>query len=197
MNFLLVSQSVIPRIEIFSRRPLACFAALLCATCFALVDCEGQTLSADPSGNRDIRERITSIFHETLKQGEITVEHNGRLVTARTFVPPSKEHVDQVRRYGNNAIPILAEYLTSGSGFEKYLALRFLGLIGGSGVVETLRKVALNDTSSSFRLVALLWLTETPWDLASPIIRQVANDDTSPEVRNKAKQILAQRERKK
>jgi hypothetical protein len=142
-----------------------------------------------------MRERIATIFRETLKQGEIAVERNGRRqVTARAFVPPSTEYVDEIRRYGDDAIPILAEYLNSGSGFEEYLAMRFLGSMGGKGVVEPLRKVALNDVSSSFRLVALLWLSETPWDLASPIIQQVAGNDTSPEVREKAKEILAQHE---
>lgn len=178
--------------EISSRRILAVFAALSCATCFALVDCQGQTLSANSSGNRDIRERITTIFRETLRQGEIEVEHNERLVTARTFVPPTKQHLDEIRGYGNDAIPIVAEYLTSGSGFEKYLAMRFLSSIGGIGVIEPLRNVVLKDPSSSLRLVALLWLTEAPWDLASPIIQRAAETDNSPQVRDKAKEILAQ-----
>ena len=176
-----------------SRHALAYVAALCCAMCFVILDCEAQTVSAKPFDNRAMRERIATIFRETLKQGESAVEQNGRRhVTARTFVPPSTEHVDEIRRYGDDAIPILAEYLNSDNGFEKYLAMRFLGSIGGSGVVEPLRKVALGKDSSSFRLVALLWLTETPWDVASPIIRQVAENDASVEVREKAKEILAQ-----
>jgi hypothetical protein len=162
--------------------------------CFIVLDCEAQTVSAKPSDSRVMRERIATIFRETLKRGEAIIELNGRQVTSRTFVPPLTEHVDEIKRYGDDAIPILAEYLNSGSGFEKYLAMRFLGSIGGSGVVEPLRKVALGDASPSFRMVALLWLTETPWDLASPIIRQVVEKDTSPEVRAKAKEILAQHE---
>jgi hypothetical protein len=74
--------------------------------------------------------------------------------------------------------------------------MRFLGLIGGRGVVEPLRRVALDDAWSSFRLDALLWFRETPWSLASPIIRQVAENDASPEVRERAKEILAQHERR-
>jgi len=177
-----------------SRSRQALVAALCCAVCFIVLDCEAQTVSAKPSDNRVMRERISTIFRETLKQGEIVVEHNGRQVTSRTFFPPSTEYVDEIRRYGNHAIPILAEYLNSGSGFEKYLAMHFLGSIGGNGVVEPLRKVALSDVSSSFRLVALLRLSEAPWDLASPIIQQIAENDTSPEVREKAKEILAQHE---
>ena len=176
-----------------SRHALAYVAALCCAMCFLVLDCEAQAVPAKPSDNRAVRERVAIIFRETLKRGESEVEQHGRRhVTARTFVPPAAEHVDEIRRYGDDAIPILAEYLNAGNGFEKYLAMRFLGSIGGGGVVEPLRKVALGEDSSSLRLVALLWLTETPWDVASPIIRQVAENDVSVEVREKAKEILAQ-----
>jgi len=111
---------------------------------------------------------------------------------SRTFSPPPPWYVDEIRHYGHDAIPILSAYLRSASGFDKYLALRFLGLIGGGGVVEPLGEVALNDASSSFRSAALFWLAVARWDLAAPIIRQVANNDSSPEVREKAKEILLQ-----
>jgi hypothetical protein len=105
---------------------LTCLAALCCAVCFIVVDCEGQAVSAKPSDNRVIRERIATIFHETLKRGEVAIEHNGRQVTARSFLPPSTENVDEIRRYGQDAIPILVEYLDSDSGFEKFWRCAFL-----------------------------------------------------------------------
>jgi hypothetical protein len=158
--------------------------------CFIVLDCEAQTVSVNPSNNHVIRERIDTIFRETLKQGAHAVEVNGSLVTSQTFSPPVPWYVDEIQRYGDDAIPILAGYLSSGSGFEKYLAMRFLGLIGGRGAVEPLRKVALDDVSSSFRLTALLWLSVAPWDLAYPTIKHVANNDSSLEVREMAKEIL-------
>jgi hypothetical protein len=160
---------------------------------FIVLDCEAQTSSAKISDNQVMRERIATIFRETFKQGERSVELNGhRQVMSQTFAPPLPWYVDQIRHYGDDAIPILAEYLHSGSGFDKYLAMRFLGLIGGGGVVEPLGEVALHDASSSFRLTALLWLSVARWDLADPIIRQIAANDSSPEVREKAKEILLQ-----
>lgn len=177
----------------FSKHVLA-YVGVLCCTMFVIAqDCEGQTPSAKISDNQVMRERISIIFRETLKQGEHSIKLNGgRQVTSLTPVPPPSWCVDEIRRYGDDAIPILAEYLSSDSGFEKHLAMRFLGLIGGRGVVEPLRKVALDDASSSFRLTALLWLSVASWDLASPIIRHSADNDCSPEVREKAKEILLQ-----
>jgi hypothetical protein len=175
----------------FSKHAFGCFGVLWCTIFFVVLDCEAQTVSTKVSDNHVIRERIAIIFRETLKQGDLAVELNGhRQVRSQTFFPPLPKYVDEIRRYGDNAIPILAEYLHSVSGFDKYLSMRFLGLIGGRGVVEPLREVALYDPSSSFRLTALLWLAVADWDLAAPIIKQIANSDSSPEVREKAKEIL-------
>jgi hypothetical protein len=178
--------------KLISRQTLAHVTALCCAISFIVSGSAAQTVSTKPTEHRVVRERIATIFRETLKQGEIAVERSGRRqVTARTFVPPSTEYVDEIKSYGDVSIPILAEYLNSGSGFEKYLAMRFLGAIGGKGVVEPLGKIAVSDASPGFRLVALLWLADAPWDLASPIIRQAAEHDESSEVREKALEILA------
>ena len=174
-----------------SRYALAYLAALCCSMCFVVFDCEAQTVSDNSANNQVMRERIATIFRETLKQGESIVEvEGGGQVMAKTFVPPPSWCVDEIQRYGDDAIPILTEYLSSDSGFEKYLAMRFLGLIGSRAVVEPLRRVALDDPSSSFRETALLWLSVAPWDLAYPIMTHVANNDSSKEVRETAKEIL-------
>ena len=177
----------------FSRHAIACVGLLFFTMSFLALECEAQTVTARPSDSQVLRERVAIIFRETLKQGERAFEHNGRrVVVSRTFVPPPPWYVNEIRDNADDAIPILAEYLRSNNGFEKYLALRFLGLIGDSRVVAPLREVALNDASSSFRFTAVLWLSVAPWDLASPIIRDIASNDSSAEVREKAKEILLQ-----
>ena len=178
-----------------SRQILGAIATICFLMCFIGFDCKAQTVPVQTSDDRVMHERIATIFSETFKQGESGVGHNGnRQITTRTFIPPSTKSIDEIRHYGEAAIPILAKYLDSGSGFEKYLAMRFLGSIGGTPILEPLSKVALKDSSSSFRLVALLWLADLPGDLVYPIIRQIAENDTSFEVREKAKEILAQHE---
>ena len=140
-----------------------------------------------------IRDRIAIIFEETLKQGERRVELSDHsVVTARTFIPPTNEHVEEIRRYGADAVPILSDYLDRGTGWEKYLAMRFLDSIGGKSIIDPLRRVALNDPSPDFRATALLWLGAARWDLAAPIIRQAASKDSFPEVRKQAQKILRQ-----
>ena len=153
---------------------------------------DAQTLSAKTS-NRAMRERIATIIQETLKQGETRIElKDHSAVTALTFIPPTTEHVEEIRHYGKEAVPILADYLNRGSGFEKYIAMRFLGSIGGKSIINPLRRVVLDDPSPSFRATALLWLSAARWDLAAPLIRRAAREDSSPEVRRQAKAILRQ-----
>lgn len=176
-----------------SRHVLAYVSVLCCSMFLMVLDCEAQKPSSKIDDNQVMRERIAVIFSETLKQGERSVETNGpRQVRSQTFTPPLPWHVDEIRHYGADAIPILAEYLRSVGGFEKYLAMRFLGLIGGGDVVAPLGEVALHDASASFRSTALLWLAAARWDGAAPIIRQIANNDSSAEVREQAKEILLQ-----
>src|SRR5262249_16042012 len=115
----------------------------------------------------EIRERISTIIRETIRQGEGTVAG----VKFWTRVPPSSERVDEIKAYEDKRIPVLEEYMWAESGPEADLALRFLGLLGGSRIVEPLKRVAEKSSSAGRRQLALMWLTQAPWDLASPIIR--------------------------
>jgi len=177
--------------KVLLSRALTWSIALAFATVFVVGSSAAQT-SATNASDHVMRERIATIFQETLKRGEFRVEREGQLpVTARTFFPPTTEHLEEVRHYGEDAIPILADYLVSGYGFEKYLAMHFLGAIGGKSIIDPLRRVAIDDPSPSFRSTALRWLSTTPWDLAAPIIRQAAENDSSEDVRSQAREILA------
>lgn len=178
------------------RSALAFVAVGSCVLCLTASRCEAQTGAPKSSDDGVMRERIATIFRETIRSGEREFGPVGHRVVSRTFAPPSTEHVDEIKCYGDAAVPILEKYLHSSNGFEVYLALRFLGLIGSDKVVEPLRKVALDDPSSSFRFSALLSLTQTPWTSARPIIERIAEKDLSPEVQQEAKRILAQHEPK-
>jgi hypothetical protein len=176
-----------------SSRPV--FIVTLCwIICFVILDAKAQTSGPQARDTRVLQERIDTIFRATLQQGETEINYEGQRIKVSTFIPPSTSHVEEIKSYGDAAIPILEQHFNTGSGFEKYLALRFLGLMGGSRVVEPLGKIALGDPSPSFREVALLWLSVAPWDLAAPILRQAAENDVSFKVRDRAAQLLAQHE---
>jgi hypothetical protein len=141
-----------------------------------------------------VRERISTIIHATIKQGEgYTVEG----VKFWTRIPPSTKDVEEIKAYGEKAVPILEEYLFSDVGLEGALALEILGRLGGSQIVEPLKRVVEQSTSASRRQLALSWLTQAPWELALPIIRNAAETDRDPEVRAVARDLLVQYSPKK
>jgi hypothetical protein len=139
------------------------------------------------SDERAIRERIATIIRETLKRGEGTTVEGYRFYT---WVPPSNEDVEEINSYGDKAVPILEEYLFSDVGREGNLVLRILGRIGGSRVVEPLKRVVEQSTSAWRREDALRSLTQAPWDLAFPIIRNASETDRDPNVREVARDLL-------
>jgi hypothetical protein len=56
--------------------------------------------------------------------------------------------------------------------------------------VEPLKRVAEQSTSAASRETALMWLTQAPWELAFPIIRNAAETDRDPKVRGVAQDLL-------
>ena len=163
---------------------------LLSFICLAAWNVDAQTNRTDDAQVTAIRERIQAIMRQTIKSGETVIMFDGRQVLARTFIPPSQLDIDEVKGYGDKAVPILAEYLRQPSGFEKYHAMRLLGTIGRKSVVEPLRQVALHDTSAGYREYALAFLTQAPWELAAPILREAATCDSDLRVRQRAKELL-------
>src|SRR6266536_6608957 len=121
---------------------------LLSFLCLVTWHVDAQTNGSDNAHLSLIRERIQKIMRQTIARGETRIVSDGRQMIAKTFVPPSQLDIDDVKDYGDEAVPILTEYLRQPSGFEKYHAMRLLGAIGGKSVVEPLRQVALHDSSA-------------------------------------------------
>ncbi len=166
------------------------FIGLLSFICLVAFHVNAQTKLTDDAQMPLIRERVQRIMRETIEHGETVIILDGRQAIARTFIPPSKLAVDEVKAYGDKAVAILAEYLRQTSGFEKYHAMRLLGAIGGKSVVAPLRQVALHDSSAGYREYALAFLTQAPWELAAPILQEAASRDADLRVRQRAKELL-------
>ncbi len=150
----------------------------------------GQTAKPNTPLVADMRERVATIIRDTLKRGEGEITNDGVKLKTWTNMPPTEEAIEEIRSFGDDVVQILSEYLTSEDGREKQLAIRFLGLVGGSRIVEPLRMVIKNDKQPGMRAMALTWLAEAPWELASPIIREAAESDGDPGVRKVANDLL-------
>ena len=138
------------------------------------------------SGNVEVRERIAVLIKETLDERHGVVD--GVRIWSR--VPPSNETVEEIKRYGDDAVPPLRKYLDSDDERERALAVVFLGLLGGRRIIIPLQNVIRYDASPTIRISALRWISQTPWELASPIIREATERDVDPMVREAAKDLL-------
>jgi HEAT repeat protein len=134
-----------------------------------------------------VGKRIGEIMKAVVTRGEITLNEQV-VITIRSL--PSEEELDEVKRYGDAAVPVLAEYLTSEDGRFYHIALRFLGELGGGRIVGPLQRIILFDPSAGRREYALRWIGQAPWELAGPIIHQAAEADPDAGVRETAKDML-------
>ena len=160
---------------------------LLVLSAVVLASSGRETQMTRPISEAVARKRVSTLIRDINSRGHHEVD--GFKFWTRSL--PSNEELDEVRGYGEAAVPVLTDYLKSEDAHERELAMRFLGQIGGSQIVEPLRMVLLSDTSPGVRQSALHWLKLAPWDLASPIIERSAASDVDQRVRDAAKEILA------
>jgi HEAT repeat protein len=162
---------------------------LKCLTPF----CVGQNVNTTETNRseaeraRKVKERIQSIIQATLKEGEFTTAEG---IKATTRVPPSVEHVEEVKQLGESAIPVLAAYIGSESPREQELAMRFLAGFGGDRIVEPLRVFAKHSMFPPNRAQAVLFLGQAPLSKALPIIEDVSKTDPDPYVRKTAAELF-------
>ena len=142
----------------------------------------------DPVDKR--RARIVEIMQRTLKAGEGRIVRNGQIINTYTRRGPSTEDVEEIRAYGDDAVPILADYLSSNKAPEYELAMKFLGAIGGSSIVPPLQVVILQDQSARKREYAVITITQAPRDEAIAVLRSAAANDHDARVREVAKEML-------
>jgi hypothetical protein len=177
--------------SVFLRTTLLILGLVFCLGGFQVTSAQPRTSTLSQAlpqaSTEEIRERISAIIRENIRQGEgATVDG----IKFSTRVPPSLQNIEEIKRYGERAIPVLEEYLWAEAGREGDLALRFLSLLGGNRIVEPLRRVVEKSPSPSRREGALRGLSQAPWDLAFPIIRNAAEADPDPRVREVAREFL-------
>lgn len=156
-------------------------------TCGSVVAKAGhQTKGTQATSKEGLNRSIGRIITETLKEGEGVV--NGVKVWRR--VPPAKKDIEEIRRYGDEAVSALTNHLNAESDRERALVVEFLGLLGGRRIIPPLQTVIQRDDSPSIRILALRWITQAPFNLVSPIILEAARTDVDWGVREEAQNIL-------
>jgi hypothetical protein len=138
----------------------------------------------------DVDAKVAAIMDDVLRRGEGGVEGDPDVKTY-TWVPPSQEDVQRIREIGHDAIAPLEKALDPPytRPFQRTLAVRLLGEIGGADVIPPLKRALKVDNPNSVRIAALAALVNVPKDLALPIFREAVHD-SDPIVARLAQELL-------
>jgi hypothetical protein len=133
---------------------------------------------------------VAAIMDDVLRRGEGRVE-GAPDVKTYTWVPPSQEDVERIREIGHDAIAPLDKALDPPNKrpFQRILAIRLLGEIGGVDVIPPLTRALKAENPNSVRIAALAALVNVPKDLALPIFREAIRD-SDPIVARRAQELL-------
>ncbi len=132
-----------------------------------------------------IQARVDEIVNTTLHDGEFVV--NG--ARAVQSIPPSKEALAAIQTLGEAAIPALSKHLDAQDPREQQLAVRLIGVIGGSKIVAPLSHAIHTSHFRVTRMIALDFITSAPNTDFLPVVRFALNDQDAL-VRKKATGIL-------
>src|SRR5262245_16735178 len=86
----------------------------------------------------NVVERVNTIIRETIQRSEFTTADGVRTMTR---MPPSSEAVEEIKSYGDQAVPALQDHFYSGNAFEYEIAMRLMGELGGKRIIEPLKQV--------------------------------------------------------
>jgi len=143
-----------------------------------------------PQTTADADAKVAAIMDDALRRGERHPEGKADVMIS-TWVPPSADDVQRIREIGHDAIAPLTKALDPPyrRPFQRILAVRLLGEIGGPDVVPSLKRALLPDNPNSVRIEALAALISVPKDMALPIFRETLHD-SDPVVAGRAKELL-------
>jgi hypothetical protein len=138
--------------------------------------------------SQDADTSVSNIMDVILRRGE----HQQGQVKISTWVPPTPEDLDKIRKIGHAAIAPLDKALDdSRRPNQRLLAVKLLGVIGGPDIVPPLKRSLLPSNPNLIRIEALSALLSAPDALAIPIIRGSVHD-SDPVVADRATRLLTE-----
>jgi hypothetical protein len=137
--------------------------------------------------SQDADTSVSNIMDEILRRGE---QQQGQ-VKISTWVPPTPEELDKIRKIGHAAIATLDKALDSRQPNRPFLAVKLLEVIGGPDIVPPLKRSLLPSNPNLIRIASLSALRSAPDELAIPIIRGSVHD-SDPVVADRARRLLTE-----
>lgn len=151
----------------------------------------GSTLSfqhREPSED-EARLRISFLIQQTIKQSSTKLK-DGSTATVMPVLP-SNDDLKEVKRYGDQAVKVLATYLNSTQGMEQHVSLRFLLQFQDDSALSAVQAFAEKSKFAGVRQEAIAALTGFAPEKTKQIIERISNTDPDMNVRESARRALA------
>jgi hypothetical protein len=145
--------------------------------------------SEDQNPQDTMKSRIESIVHRSALPIRLNDSSSTVAITSAQ-IAIAAEDIQQVKQYGEEAIPVLSTYLFGENARSERVAIRLLGAIGRPAIVEALAKILEQSPRAASREDALRSLSQAPCSATvARLIVRVAENDPNTIVRD-----LAQKE---
>ena len=156
----------------------------LCCVCFA-------QKSSDQEASEKMTARIELIVHKAAEPLDLSTPSSPvRITSAQIFFDP--DDITEMQKNGPRAVPVLTKFLLNRNPRIERVAIRLLGAIGGSEIIDPLLEVLDKSTSPAGRYEALLNLKQAPCSKAvARAIFRVSKGDPDASVREQAQGELS------
>lgn len=134
-----------------------------------------------------IRQTVNRVFEQNVRAGTSIVAPG---VQAYTRVPLSDSEIGEITSFGQDAIPVLAEYLKNPHVRFRELAVRCIAYIGGIEALHLLETTVLQSGSQNLRMQALEWIGSMPGQAAEVSLKKIENVSSDQSIRARAKALL-------
>jgi|SRR5208283_4904889 len=125
--------------------------------------------------------RIASLIRETIEGSKIRLKDG----SSATVMPvlPSSDALQEVKRYGDRAVKVLAAYASSSQSLEQHVSLRFLLEFHDDAALDAVQGFAGKSAFAVIRQEAVAGLTGFPSEKGKRYIEHICNTDSDPDVR--------------
>lgn len=153
-----------------------------------------QSSSSMPSDPEVVRAEISRIIAQSIKDATLKLP-DGQTVTTRPL--PSREDIDKVKHFGNQATTVLHGYLTSSNSvMEQQVALRLLDAVGTEQALDVIATFAEKAESPFIRSQALFVIASSTREKDALLLKKISTDDPDPRVRNQALDLIRRKSSK-
>ena len=134
-----------------------------------------------------VRQRVSFLINRTIGASSIRLK-DGSYATTMPF--PSNADIQEIKRFGDQAVGELAAYVNSTLPMEQHVSIRFLLEFHDDSALAAVRSFAGKSKFAGVRLEAVAGLAGFPRDKIKEIVERISNTDPDPEVRAEARHVL-------